>query len=170
MGRFEYDGVLYESLSDACKKKGVKYTAVWKRRNRNVPKELWFSKGIISLKKGESDSKYEVDGVKHPSVKSICEEYGVDKETLRRLKRRYGSYDEAIKKHEEMLVNVIGYGEGARVTGEGIKVFDEIYANKSVAAEYYGIKVGTLHSRLRKGMSLEEALEKEVLYRERKGA
>lgn len=137
----EYDGVIYPSLSALAREKHISYGAMYRRLRMGMDLEQ-------ALQSNQRNHTIEYDGKIYPSIKALAEEQQRVYSTLKaRLERGM--------RVEEALLNTRFYGG----RGHPIEYAGKTYPNSKALAEELQISYDILRYRLRKGMTIEEALD-----------
>lgn len=106
---------------------------------------------------------WNLDGIEFHTVVSIAEYLETTPAKLKSLKKKYGSYELAALKYKENLdMNTEGLKEGRLIRGEVIYFEGKPFLNFSVLCEHYEVNCSTVHARMKKGMSLADALKRPV--------
>ena len=134
----------FDSIAEACRKLGFRQKLVENRLRSGWSVDEAFE--IIERSKPQVGSRaksVKVHGRKYPSIKILAKEFGLTVSMIDRRVRILGmSYEQAVsfKKVRE------------------IKCYGKTYPSKAALARAYSMNVGTLVSRLSKGMSSEQAV------------
>ena len=136
---FVFKGQSYQGLKEACEAHGLDYKTVHARLRAGKSKEKAFS---------GNKREFEYKGVKYRSLKAAAEAYGLDHRTVWNRLKLGKSKDEAFS-----LENLPKTGRSAPITVEG-----KTYPAVSVAARVFGVKERTIHGRLERGLTPEQAV------------
>ena len=136
---FVFKGQSYQNLKEACKAHGLKYATVHARLRAGKSKEEAFS---------GNKREFEYRGVKYRSLKAASEAYGLDHRTVWNRLKLGKTVDEAFS-----LDDLPRTGRSSPITIDG-----KTYSAVSVAARVFGIKERTIHGRLERGLTPEQAV------------
>lgn len=158
MAEIIYNKKRYKNETQLCKLNGLAYTTYIRRKDRGFPLELCMSKKRVNIGEDESFEDYLVEGEYFPSIKEICLEYGIGKARLKSMRQRFGSFDAAIKRHEEEILK--SYKPSRRLKrGTKVEVDGNIYDSLSHACEAYKLPYRRVYVRLYRKWTIDEAFE-----------
>ncbi|UIP27782.1 GIY-YIG nuclease family protein [Photobacterium sp. TLY01] len=139
-----FEGAPFRSMRALSKHVGIPGSTIKGRMKRD---NLTAEQAIHAIR-ATAPSSYEADGKSYPSVAALAMEHSVSPVSLSKLINKCGLDPEA-------AISEIK----ANITKTVVTVFGVKYTSKSAAARAYGICIGTVYSRLRRGMDLESALK-----------
>lgn len=154
-----YKGKAYKSETQMCKLNKLAYSTYSRRKERGLPLELCMAKGRVNIKSVDEIERYRVEGVVHTGIKSICEEYGISKNTLKKLEKELGSFDAAIRHHEEMLLLPIEPKKEKRKRFRPITVNGKTYKSISEACAELKLEYRRVYVRIHRKWTIDEAFE-----------
>ncbi|MDB2423892.1 GIY-YIG nuclease family protein [Paracoccaceae bacterium] len=136
---FFYEGKTYKNLKQAVEAHGLNYKNVWQKlKSGKSKKEAFLSNA----------HEFEYEGKKYRSLKAAAEAFGLDHRTVWSRLKLGKTIDEAFS--NKTLPNV---GRSTPITING-KTFSAV----SVAAREYGVSERTVHARLKRGFTPEQAV------------
>ena len=142
----------YDSNKDEIE---VSYQNVLKNFKDGLPPEEAIKKQ--PRKKVESKQSthgsFKIEGREYPNLRLIAKEYDINENTLYQRFHRGKRGDELIplKKRKNYIKPTKKINYRYEVEGKGFKSYDEL-------SKHYGVKVVTIRTRLKRGLTLEEAL------------
>ena len=135
----EVKGKTYKNCRQAALKLGLKYHTVWKRLKAGRSVDEAFS---------DNGRSFHYAGKTYPSLKQAAEANGLDHRTVWNRLKSGKSIDEAFSK-----VNLPRIGQSSPIIING-----ETFPAVSVAARKFGISERTVHGRLERGLTPEQAV------------
>lgn len=119
--------------------------------------------------KEEEKKPWNVDGIEFWTLTGLARHLETTPAKLKRLKKKYGDYEVAGRKYKEMMdMQVEGLAEGRSMTSEVIHFEGKNFMNFSVLCEYYDVHSSVVQARMKRGMSLEDALKHPIRPRKNK--
>ena len=157
--KINYKGKSYNSVSDFYDsnkdKLEVSYQNLLKNLRDGLPVEIAVKKQ--PRKKVEAKQSihgpFKIEGKEYSNLRLLANEYGLNENTLYQRFHRGKRGDELIplKKRKNYMKPIKQINYRYEVEGKRFKTYDEL-------SKYYGVKVVTIRTRLKRGLSLEEAL------------
>tara|TARA_B100000925_G_scaffold272061_1_gene235729 strand:+ start:72 stop:1430 length:1359 start_codon:yes stop_codon:yes gene_type:complete len=142
----------YDSNKDEIE---VSYQNVLKNFKDGLPAEEAIKKQPrkkVEAKQSTHGS-FKIEGKEYPNLRLIAKEYDINENTLYQRFHRGKRDDELIplNKRKNYIKPIKKINYRYEVEGKGFKSYDEL-------SKHYGVKVVTIRTRLKRGLSLEEAL------------
>ncbi|MCK9541069.1 MAG: hypothetical protein M0R03_03465 [Novosphingobium sp.] len=139
--KYKIDNIKYKSIREIAKRRGISYSTLCKRLQKGMPLDM--------AVKGEY--KYEIKGTQYKSLKDIGKAYNIPQNTISQRLKKGMSLEEAVTTPRKKIV-------------KKSKTKKYFYKGKykSIAEhtrEYSNLTPSNIRYRMKKGMSLEEALE-----------
>lgn len=157
--KINYKGKSYNSVSEFYDnnkdKLEVSYQNLLKNLRNGLPVEIAVKKQPrkkVDVKQSIHGS-FKIEGKEYPNLRLVANEYGLNENTLYQRFHRGKRGDELIplKKRKNYIKPIKQINYRYEVEGKRFKTYDEL-------SKYYGVKVVTIRTRLKRGLSLEEAL------------
>ncbi len=149
---FRYKGKSYPSLRAAAEASGLNYGVVWSRLKSGKSIEEAFSQK--QLRRPGQSKPIKIKGKIYPSISIAAHAFGVTENTTRhRLKR-------GLTPEQAVGLDPLPPGQSKTVNVYG-KTFPSLVA----AAKYFDVPIYSVHNRLKRGKTLEEAFFKGDLKR-----
>jgi hypothetical protein len=156
---FLYDGVVYPSLTAACRAHGINDTSVHTRsKSKGITLAEAFEEIIVHGVQTQNRSDFLYDGVVYPSLTAACRAHGIDSRTVHNRSKRKGTT--LAEAFEAIIVH------GVQTKNRGDILYDGVvYASLAAACRAHGIDSRTVHTRSkRKGITLAEAFEEIIVH------
>ena len=149
----DHKGNMYSDIDDMCLEYGIKKTIYLSRINRG-----WTVGEALTGVRNDNVVRDHLGNI-YITQKEMCEKYGIKVVTFRSRLKRGLTLEEALTtdvSHARIYIN----GSLHQVTDH----LGNSYTTQKEMCEKYGIKVFTFQNRLKRGLTLEEALTSEVRY------
>ena len=141
---YEFNGKTYRSIKSLSDETGVPYATLrWRLRQGQTVETAVLTPVMEMVRES-----WEVLGVTYPSLSAAAKAHDKDPERIRQ--RVYGG----LSIHDALFL--------PNQRKKPIRVHGEDYASRTDVAREFGIKKHTFHSRLNRGLTPEEAVDKEV--------